>query len=278
MTSSEPDPVAELSPRFHCSGTGPLAGIRVLVPRAMGQAEALAVRIAASGGEAVVAPVLRIEPGDARAMRQAVRELRDGRFAAVVVTSANAVAALVAGCDAEDIDPPALGRSLAAAGCVIAAVGAATGRALTGHLGVAPTLVPDRATGSALGAAFPPGAGRVLVPRGDLASDELPRRLRANGYEPVPVVAYRTVVVDQLPPAVLAAVDAGEVRFVALTSPSTVRGLAGVLGPPPWPMAAVSIGPVTTTACRELGLEVVAEADPHDVDGLIAALETAVAR
>jgi uroporphyrinogen III methyltransferase/synthase len=34
----------------------------------------------------------------------------------------------------------------------------------------------------------------------------------------------------------------------------------------------ISIGPVTSATARELGLEVHAEAERHDVDGLVAAL------
>ena len=34
----------------------------------------------------------------------------------------------------------------------------------------------------------------------------------------------------------------------------------------------VSIGPVTSAAMRELGVPIAAEADPHDLDGLVAAV------
>jgi uroporphyrinogen III methyltransferase / synthase len=37
----------------------------------------------------------------------------------------------------------------------------------------------------------------------------------------------------------------------------------------------VSIGPVTTATCRELGVEVTVEADPHDLDGLVDGLVAA---
>jgi uroporphyrinogen-III synthase len=39
---------------------------------------------------------------------------------------------------------------------------------------------------------------------------------------------------------------------------------------------AVSIGPETTRAARDVGVHVIAEAMPHDVDGLVAAVVSAV--
>jgi uroporphyrinogen-III synthase len=43
----------------------------------------------------------------------------------------------------------------------------------------------------------------------------------------------------------------------------------------PWRGRVVSIGPVTSHTCRELGLEVAVEADRHDLDGLVKALVVA---
>jgi uroporphyrinogen-III synthase len=37
-------------------------------------------------------------------------------------------------------------------------------------------------------------------------------------------------------------------------------------------MRAISIGPVTSEACRAAGIEVVAEAWKHDLDGLVEAI------
>jgi uroporphyrinogen-III synthase len=43
-------------------------------------------------------------------------------------------------------------------------------------------------------------------------------------------------------------------------------------------LRAVSIGPVTSATLREAGIEPVAEADPHDVAGLVAAVLAAAGR
>ena len=61
--------------------------------------------------------------------------------------------------------------------------------------------------------------------------------------------------------------------YVTFTSSSTVRNLTEALGDR-FPSGAriVSIGPVTSEAARDAGLEVDVEAERHDIDGLVAAL------
>jgi uroporphyrinogen-III synthase len=55
---------------------------------------------------------------------------------------------------------------------------------------------------------------------------------------------------------------------VILASPSAARAFGALaLGIP-----AVSIGPQTTAAARAAGIEVVAEAGEHDLEGLVAAV------
>ena len=61
--------------------------------------------------------------------------------------------------------------------------------------------------------------------------------------------------------------------YVTFTSSSTVRNLTEALGDRfPTDARIVSIGPVTSEAARDAGLEVDVEAERHDIDGLVAAL------
>ena len=62
-----------------------------------------------------------------------------------------------------------------------------------------------------------------------------------------------------------------ERRLVVLASGSAARSFAALGAPLP----AVSIGPQTTLAARDAGLEVVAEARTHDLDGLVDAVAEA---
>ena len=74
-------------------------------------------------------------------------------------------------------------------------------------------------------------------------------------------------------PPTLARVRAGAVDAITFTSSSTVTNFCDVVGalPDPQPLV-VSIGPVTWRPPATRGLRVDAEADPHTIDGLVAAL------
>jgi uroporphyrinogen-III synthase len=246
---------------------GALAGRRVLVARAVGQAAELSDRIRAAGGEPIEAPVLRIEPGDTAALRAAMRDLAAGAYRWVGLTSPNGVDAVADALAAERLDA----RALAGADGV-ACVGSGTAARLFERLRVVPDLVPPRATTRSLGEALPVGTGRVLLPRADIANPSLPELLRAKGYEPEGVVAYRTGLPDDLDAEVVAMLAEGSIDLLPLASPSTARNLLALLAGRPWRGAVVSIGPVTSAVCRELGIPLVREADPHDLDGLLAAL------
>ena len=93
--------------------------------------------------------------------------------------------------------------------------------------------------------------------------------LAAAGWEVDVAEAYRT---EPAEPgrAALAAVTAADA--VTFTSSSTVTGFLSVAGRDAVPPTVVSIGPVTSATAREHGLAVAAEADPHTIDGLVAAL------
>lgn len=253
------------------TGPGPLTGARVLVPRAPEQAGELSDRIRALDGEPVEAPVLLIEPGDTDALAAAVRELADGGFAAVCLTSPNGVRALARALEDVGVDAEVVrGTEL------IACVGPGTAQALADELRLEPDLVPRISTTESLGLAFPRGHGRVLLPRADLASLVLPELLRAKGYDPVDVVAYRTARPDRLPDEVVAGLEDASITHVVVASPSTAHNLVALLDGRSLRSKLVSIGPVTTAACRRLNLDVAVEADPHDLDGLMEALTRAV--
>lgn len=247
-----------------------LTGVRVLVPRAQAQAPALSRRIRAAGGQPVEAPVLRIETGDVAALARAVKQLAAGRFPGVCFTSPNGVSGVAAALEAGGLD----GRAVRSAS-LVACVGPGTARVLQQRLGLRPDLVPEVATTRALGEAVPPGSGRMLLPRADIASPVLPEMLRAKGYEPVEVIAYRTGRPDALPDPILTRLREGGIDLVAVASPSTARNLVALAGDALEQVGIVSIGPVTTAACEALGLPVVAEADPHTVEGLVGALARA---
>lgn len=247
--------------------SAPLSGRRVLVLRAPAQAAALSDRVGELGGEPVEAPVLRIEPGDLPALDAAVHEAASGSAALLCLTSPNGVDALADAAARTGTDPAALRRVP-----MIACVGRGTAGRLAQRLGLDADLVPATATTRALGEAVPPGRGRALLVRADRANRVLDELLAARGYTCVPVTAYHTRFAEQLPPPVLAELAAGRIDLVALGSSSSVEAFTTLLDGRPWQAAVVSIGPVTSATCRQHGLEVAREADPHDLDGLVDAL------
>lgn len=249
---------------------GELEGTTVLVPRAEGQAGQLSGRIRELGGEPLEAPTIAIGPGDVDALAGALRDVAVGTYAAVCFTSPNGVVAVADALDGLGLDARAF------AGVTIASVGPGTAGALRARLGLRADLVPEESTTAALGAAFPAGSGRVLLPRADIATAALPHLLRARGYEPVTVAAYVTGTPAGLPDTVVERLSAGEVDLLAFTSASTVRNFAALVEDLRWSGRVVTIGPVTSQAARELGLEVDVEASRHDLDGLVDALVRAV--
>ena len=246
---------------------GPLVGRRVLVPRARQQAAALSDRISALGGEPVEAPVLTIEPGDDAALRASLRDLADGAYALLCLTSPNGVDAVADALVAERLDA----RALAPVG-IIACVGPGTAARLWYRLRVVADLLPPKATTRSLGEAVPSGGGRALLPRADIANPVLPELLCDKGYTCTEVVAYRTGTPDALDAEVVDALSAGEIDLLAFASPSTVRNFVALMDGREWSGQVISIGPVTTAACLEAGIGVAVEADPHDLDGLVEGL------
>jgi uroporphyrinogen-III synthase len=244
----------------------PLAGRVVLVTRPGAQGAELARRLREFGADAIEAPTIVVEgPEPDGPLDEAVREAAGGRFAWLVFTSAAGVRAWFERGDALGIGPPR-GRA--------AAVGDATAEALRAR-GVRPALVPAAFTTAALGEAFPSGSGRVLLARADLASADLEEAIRAKGWTPVRVEAYRVRNADALPQEGLDALREGRVDAVTFTSPSTVEGFVRLAGAAHGP-AVVCIGPVTAHAARAAGLEVAAVADPHTSEGLLRALVRAL--
>ena len=201
-----------------------------------GTDERLAKRLRAGRFEVVAAPLIRIEEIDGPAIEAE-------RYDWILVTSRNAVEPLLRRLQGR------LGR--------IAAIGPGTAEALHTH-GIEPDIVAERSTQEGLVDELPNQPGRVLHAAAEDARDVLVREL---GAELVPL--YRTVELE-----VASFPDAD---LVVLASASAARALAALRTD----LACVSIGPVTSAEARDAGLEVVAEAESHDLDGLVAAVKLA---
>jgi uroporphyrinogen III methyltransferase / synthase len=243
----------------------PLFGLRVLVTRARAQASGLAATLAALGADVVELPAIRVVPRtDSPEVRDAVAAIHT--YALVCLTSPNGVRFLFEALDAAGLDTRAL------ANATVAAIGPGTARALAAR-GIRADIVPERSVAEALveSLADVDVADRpVLVARAAEARDVLPEALRERRAKVDVVALYETVAEE---PDAEAADSARSADYLTFTSSSTVRNLVAAIGSDlPRSARVVSIGPVTSEAVREAGLDVDAEADPHDPDGLVEAL------
>ena len=243
----------------------PLFGKRVVVTRAREQASDLKGALEALGAQTIELPAIAIEP---LAFELPALSTYDW----MVCSSANAVERLFAAMDEAGWDARAF------ADVQIAAIGQATADALAAH-GLRADFTPSRFVSETFVDEFPAadGAGRVLLVRPEVARDVLPDGLGAKGWEVEVCTPYRTVVGEPEPSA-LETVRTGAFDAITFTSSSTVTNTAQVVGSWPAPMPPViSIGPATSETARAAGLTVHTEADPHTIDGVLAAVLDALA-
>ena len=206
--------------------------MRVVVTRPRDQAGPLVERLEELGHEVVECPLIEIEP-----LPGPVEV--DG-YDWVIVTSPNGARELVSRASG---DLPRVG-----------AVGPGTAETLR-ELGVEPAFVPRVSSQDGLLAEFPRPAGRVLF-----AAAEGARRRPIEELDADFVALYTTRLVTPAEPP--------DGDLVVLASGSAARSFAklGVDIP------AVTIGPQTSDAARAEGLRVLAEAETHDLDGLVGAV------
>ena len=218
------------------------------------------------GARALQAPVIRTRPLPGPAPDLA-------RYDLVCLTSPTGVRALFERLRADGRDARAL------AGARVAAIGSGTAHALA-ERGIAADVVPERAVAEGLVerlAGLQPPVRRALLARAREGREVLPEALRARGAE-VDVLALYETVAEPSPAHVLR--EALDADYITFTSASTVRFFIDAAPRPLSPdTRIVSIGPITSDALRERGLQPHIEAARHDIDGVLAALlEDASAR
>lgn len=240
----------------------PLAGWRVLVPRGGKWGDGVAAELRGFGGLPVIAPMINFaSSGDGPALESALRELQDGAFDWLVITSATTVDVLMS----QRVVIPDTTK--------IAAVGETTGAALS-LAGYRVDYVPE-ADNSARGLVkeWPQSeiSGRVLVPQSDIAEPTLVSGLAALGLDARFVAAYRTVGVP-VAQNIREDVASGRIRAILVTSGSVARQIASQLAPIPDETVVACIGPRTAYDARAAGLNVHAIAENRTASSLVEAL------
>lgn len=239
----------------------------MVVTRTREQAGELIEQLEAAGLEPILVPTIQIvDPSDWSGLDTALREASQEkpRFAGFIFTSTNGVDGFFARASALGLTP------LPGSGAWICALGPATAAALASHAGWRATLTPARpqAEGVVAALASMPLEGReVLLARAEEGRDVIPAALQSLGARVTVAATHRTVLAAASAPAARAALPGADA--VILTSPSTARNLANLLGDDYRQRlqgaALIAIGPITAAALHELGLnaaEVAAETSP----------------
>src|ERR1035437_3138039 len=235
----------------------------VLVTRPASAGDGFSTAFAGLGCAVRAVPTGEIEPV-APGGRLDVACSRLADYDWVVLTSPNGVRALIGAFERGSADRPLPSRPPR-----WAAVGPATAEALAAE-NVPVDVIPGRSTGTALVGALvilgPLHGSRVLLARSLSADDTVPNLLRLAGATVDEVEAYRTL---EAPPSSLGgfadALDDPALIAIAVASGSAIRGVVRLARQTGRlerlrSVAIVSIGPSTSAAARELGLQPAAEA------------------
>ena len=246
----------------------PLFGKRIVVTRATQQAPILSEKLRELGADAIEMPATQIARLDLGPLRNSIDRIADYDW--LIFTSQNAVAIFWEQLLGRGKDSRALG------GLKIAAVGPATAGALLEH-GITVDVIPQRFVAEGLlemlGERDDVSGSKVLYITAEGARDVLPAGLREMGAELAIIEAYRTIPDGEGAATLARAIEAGKVDLATFTSASAVRGYIDAVGEDlALKVPAASIGPQTSDALREAGIEVEAEAEESTIDGLVSAV------
>jgi uroporphyrinogen-III synthase len=286
----------------------PLSGMRVLVGRARHQAAALSSELRGLGAQVIEIPFIEIRrPRSFQPLDSALKNLRVYDW--LILTSVNGVEAMwermgklrvgsaMKNREGHGFSPAAEGqtnfRALAPEGkrIHIAAIGPATKKAIE-QRGLKVDVVPREYVAESVVRSLKRKAEgkRVLLVRAKVARDVIPRELRKAGALVDVVEAYETAVPLSSRRRLLATLKNPRKRpqVVAFTSSSTVKNFVELLGlrrgrgrPRHTLLNGIltaSIGPVTSSTLRELGLHVDIEAREFTIPGLVAAIAQSLAK
>ncbi len=259
-----------------------LHGHTVVLTRAQHQLGEARRLFEASGAQVLDLPALVIGPPDSWGpLDDALAELDS--FHWLVVSSGNGVEAVEERLQLQ-------GRSLARrpAGLKIAAVGRKTAQLLE-QLGAPADFIPPAYVADSLLEHFPVGVWgqRLLLPRVQSGGRTLlAEAFGEAGGRVSEVPAYESRCPESLPELTAAALEAGMAAAICFSSGKTVRHSVQLLQQRFGdrhqallePLKLISIGPQTSAVCQDLLGRVDAEADPHDLDGLVAACARALAQ
>lgn len=258
--------VASLAPDVPWFAARPLFGRRVVITRPRHQARQLCERLTELGALVEIQPAIEISgPADWSPVDRALGELH--RYDWLVFSSANGVRYLLDRLLEIKRDLRRL------AGIRLAAIGPATAEELARY-GLRADVVPGQYRAEALaGALAGEAAGRTfLLARASRGRGVLAQDLVAAGGKVNQIVVYSSTDVEESDPNVAAAVSAGEIDWIVVTSSAIARSLVRLFGDDLRRTRLASISPITSQVLRDAGYEPTVEAARYTMDGLVEAM------
>ncbi len=267
--------VVKARPYLNWYETQPLFGKTFVITRARQQASELRNQLEWLGASVFEFPTIEIRPPhDVAAVQQHLQQLAQYQW--VIFTSPNGVDYTMRYLFEVGLDVRRFSQ------CRIAAIGPATNDALKRY-GLQADLLPKEYVAEAifetLQAVQPDLAGlRFLLPRADIARDDLAVALLDAGAIVDQVAVYQTVCTPQGPDLeeLVKLLSTAQVHGITFSSSSTVSNfvarLAQVLPENPELLDGIklaSIGPITSKTMRELLGRVDIEAPVHTIPGLV---------
>jgi uroporphyrinogen-III synthase len=248
-----------------------LAGVCVLVGRARHQAGALSGELRKLGATVLEIPFIEIrKPRSFKPLDSALVNL--GGYDWLILTSVNGVEAMWDRLTKLRLTKTSLKQLR------IAAIGPATKKAIE-QRGVKVDVVPKEYVAESVVRSLrrQVNGKRVLLVRAKVARDVIPHELRKAGAHVDVVEAYETVVPKSSRTRLRSALANPQQRphVVTFTSSSTVRNFVALLGSRKASVEGIrlaSIGPVTSSTLRELGLRVDIAAKEFTIPGLVEAI------
>jgi uroporphyrinogen-III synthase len=252
--------------------SGKLSHLRILVGRAAHQASALSAGLRAKGAEVLEIPFIEIRPPRSyKRLDTALKNLADYDW--LILTSVNGVEALWSRLKKLRLTKNNF-RHLK-----VAAIGPATRKAIRKY-GLKVHVMPREYVAESVVESLrgKVDGKRVLLARAKVARDVIPKELRKLGAKVDVVEAYETVVPTKSKARIRAALKNPKRRpqVITFTSSSTVRNFLALLGKQNRKalnnICLASIGPVTSSTLRELGLRADVQAETYTIPGLIKAI------
>lgn len=260
--------VVARAPQVSWFESRPLISARVLVTGSPGTAEPLRDGLGALGAEVMTRPVIRVtDPPEWEPVDAALKRLGDYDW--LVFSSANGVDYLLRRLYDSGGDVRRLGRAQ------LAALGSGTAERLTRY-SLRADLVPEQFVAESLVEALVAEARdrRFLIARTNRGRNVLAEELEKAGALVDQIIVYGSVDVEEPDPGAVAALSAGEIDWVTVTSSAIARSVVRLYGDTLRQARLASIGPLTSATLRELGYEPAVEASPHSTSGLIDAIVT----